>query len=216
MRAPTLLLLLFLLPKASFADFFDEGMPPAKGPVVEKKTQSLLLGLDGAWGGHAEEGLDSSKGEYSASYSTLGGLLSVEYYEWAEFFLRGGLGVMRLVGLRVNGRSQNMENREQWHVPFYCYGFYRLNELFSVGAGPTYLIETTMYLHGQMVPQSSFHHIFLDLALQFRPQIDEKLHAIFTGIVGLNLIPGRQNTYSVFDLLHLRFQLMAGISYALF
>lgn len=216
MSAPTLLLFLALVPAAVSADFFDGDVPLPQKTAAEKKTKPLLLGLDLAWSGHVEEGLDRSKGEYSTSYAALGGFFGVEYHEWSEFFLRGGLGIMRLTGLRVNSRSQSMESREQWHVPFYVHAFYKIDELFAVGMGFTHLIETTMYLNSQPVPQSSFNHIFLDLVLQVRPRVGEKLQAIFTGIIGLNLIPGRQNTYSVFDLLHLRFQIMAGVGYSLF
>lgn len=165
--------------------------------------------------GHSEEGLDRSKGEYSVSYSALGGAVTAEYH-LPDFYLHGGIGLMRLMGLRVNGKSQDMENRVQWHVPVYAHAFYRLDKLVAIGAGLTHLTETRMYLDSQPVPESSYNHLFVDAAIQVRPQLSENLAAVITGVIGLNVIPGRQHTYSVGDLLHLRFQLMAGMVYAAF
>ncbi|GAB4433482.1 MAG: hypothetical protein OHK0011_16530 [Turneriella sp.] len=201
--------LLFLVSTGLSADFFDEPAQP-KPPV-----RSVFFGAELAATGHSEAGLDRSKGEYSVSYSTLGGSATAEYH-LSEFYFHGGIGLMRLMGLRVNGQSQNMENRVQWHVPLYAHAFYRLDKLVALGTGLTHLTETTMYLNDQPVPESSYNHLFVDAALQLRPRLGENLTAVITGVIGLNVIPGRQHTYSVGDLLHLRFQLMAGIVYAAF
>jgi hypothetical protein len=204
-----LLVLLLLLPAGLSADFFDE--PVEQKPAV----QPILLGAELAATGHSEEGLDRSKGEYSVSYSTVGGSVTAEYH-LPDLYFHGGIGLMRLMGLRVNGQSQSMENRVQWHIPVYAHAFYRIDQLFAVGAGFTHLTETTMRLNGQPVPESSYNHLFIDAALQLRPRLSENLTAVFTGVIGLNVIPGRQHTYSIGDLLHLRFQLMAGMVYAFF
>lgn len=204
-----MLVLLLLLPAGLSADFFDE--PVEQKPAV----QPILLGAELAATGHSEDGLDRSKGEYSVSYSTVGGSLTAEYH-LPGFYVHGGIGLMRLMGLRVNGQSQRMQNRVQWHIPVYAHAFYRIDQLFAVGVGFTHLTETTMYLNDQPVPESSYNHWFIDAALQLRPGLSEKLTAVITGMIGLNVIPGRQHTYSVGDLLHLRFQLTAGMVYAFF
>jgi len=200
-------LVLVFLPAAAPAEFFVD----AAGPNSVERP--LSLGGELAVAGHSEEGLDRSKGEYSVSYSALGGSLVAEYH-LPDYYFHGGIGLMRLMGLRVNGLSQSMENRVQWHVPLYVHAFYRLDKLFSLGAGLAHLTETTMQLNGQSVPESSYNHLFLDAALQVRPQLSERISAVITGVIGLNVIPGRQHTYSVGDLLHLRFMLMAGLVYA--
>ncbi len=208
LRRLSVLLALFL-PAALSADFFDDAEEPKPAP------RSVFLGGEIAAAGHTEEGLDRSKGEYSVSYSALGGSVTAEYH-LADFYVHGGIGLMRLMGLRVNGESQNMENRVQWHVPAYAHAFYPLDKMLALGAGLTHLTETTMYLNGQKVPESSYNHLFIDAALQARPRLSENLNAVITAVVGVNVIPGRQHTYSVGDLLHLRFQLMAGMVYAAF
>ncbi|MFZ5627511.1 MAG: hypothetical protein ACOY5B_00165 [Spirochaetota bacterium] len=199
----------FFLPAALFADFFVEPAEP------KPAMRQFFFGAGLSVAGHSEEGLDRSKGEYSVSYSALGGAVTAEYH-LPDFYLHGGIGLMRLMGLRVNGKSQDMENRVQWHVPVYAHAFYRLDKLVAIGAGLTHLTETRMYLDSQPVPESSYNHLFVDVAIQVRPQLSENLAAVITGVIGLNVIPGRQHTYSVGDLLHLRFQLMAGMVYAAF
>jgi len=204
-----LVLALLFLPTALAAEFFVD---PAESKPVPR---SVFLGGEISVAGHSEEGLDRSKGEYSVSYSALGGSVTAEYH-LADVYFHGGVGLMRLMGLRVNGLSQSMENRVQWHVPAYAHAFYRLDKLLALGAGLTHLTETRMYLDSQPVPESSYNHLFIDAALQVRPKLSENLNAVITAVVGINVIPGRQHTYSVGDLLHLRFQLMAGMVYAAF
>lgn len=200
------LLTLAILPARLSANAFD-----VRGNAT---SRTVFAGLEASVAGHTEEGLDRSKGEYSASYSALGGSLIVEYH-LPDYYFHSGIGLMRLMGLRVNGLSQSMENRVQWHVTVYGHAFYRLDKLLAIGVGLTHLTETTMQLNGQSVPESSYHHLFIDAALQIRPQINDRIFAVATGVIGLNVIPGRQHTYSVGDLLHLRFQLLAGMVYAL-
>lgn len=204
-----ILFFFLFLPAALSADFFDEAIE------TKPAVRTVFLGGQLAATGHVEEGLDSSKGEYSVSHSSLGGSVIGEYH-LSEFYAQAGIGLMRLTGLRVNGYSQSMQNRVQWHVPVFVHAYCPLGRYWALGAGFTHLTETRMYLNAQAVPESSFHHLFLDTALQVRPQVMENLFAVITAIVGLNLIPGRQHTYSVGDLLHLRFQLMAGMVYATF
>ena len=199
------LLALAVLPARLSANAFD-----VRGNAI---SRTVFAGVEASFAGHSEEGLDRSKGEYSVSYSALGGSLIAEYH-LPDYYFHGGIGLMRLMGLRVNGLSQSMENRVQWHVPAYVHVFYRLDKLLAIGAGLTHLTETTMQLNGQPVPESSYNHLFIDAALQVRPQISDRISAVITGVIGLNVIPGRQHTYSVGDLLHLRFQLMAGMVYA--
>lgn len=204
-----LLLVSLLLPGALSADFFDEPVPP------KPSVRQVSLGAGLAVAGHTEDGLDRSKGEYSASYAALGGSVTAEYH-LPEFYFHGGVGLMRLIGLRVNGESQKMQNRVQWHVPVYVHAFYRFDKLLALGAGLTHLTETRMYLNDQPVPESSFNHLFIDAAIQVRPGLSDNLTALITGVIGLNVLPGRQHTYSAFDLLHLRFQLNAGMVYTIF
>lgn len=195
---------------ALFADFFDE--PLKKAPVL---VRTFYFGAEVAFTGHTEEGLNRSQGDYSVGYSTLGGCITAEY-DTGDFFVHGGVGLVRLMGLSVNGQSQSMRDRVQWHVPVYAHAYFRLDRAWALGAGLTHLTETRMYLNSQPVPDSSFNHLFLDAALQVRPQLGEYLTGVITAAVGINLIPGRRHTYSAGDLLHLRFGLMAGVVYAAF
>lgn len=190
------------------ANSYDE-----KGNPIERNY--FWLGLEGSLTAHSEDGLDRTKGEYAVSYSTLGGSV-VGQYHFGDFFFHGGIGGMKLLGLRVNGTSIEMKNRTQWHIPVFLHAYYKIDELVAVGAGLTHLTETTMYLDGAKVPDSSYNQIFLDAALQLRPRLNERVRLTVTAIMGLNLIPGRQHTYSVGDLLHLRFQLNLGAVYALY
>lgn len=173
------------------------------------------VGIDIAGAAHDEEGLDSSKGTYSVSYSSLGGMLNAQFV-LPEYYFEGGVGLLRLMSLTVNSAAIDMTTRVQWHVPFYGYAFYRISPIFAMGGGLTHLTETTMFLNGSAVPNSSYNHIFLDMAAELTPEISERLKIKVMLIGGLNLIPGRQHTYSVFDLLHVRLQLNVGVLYRLF
>lgn len=164
---------------------------------------------------HNEEGLDKSKGEYSVSYGTVGGSLLVRY-DFADWFLQGGLGLMRLTSLTVNSVKIDMQQRVQWHVPFYAHLYFKVFPIFNMGLGLTHLTETTMYVNSVPAPDSSYNQIFVDGALQVAPQLAKNLTLTVTAVLGLNLIPGRQHTYAVGDLLHLRLQINVGVLYAVF
>lgn len=172
-------------------------------------------GFDLGWAGHNEAGLDRSKGEYDVSYNTLGGYLSGQYH-LPDFYLHGGVGLLRLMTLTVNSMTMAMENRTQWHVPVFLHAYYPIDPVFAFGAGLSHLTETTMYLNGKEVPKSSYNHVFADLAMQFSSRLTRRLKLVFTFVIGVNMIPGRQNVYTVTDLLHLRAQLTAGMQYQLF
>lgn len=199
--------LLGLLPVGAYANAFD--IRP------EKKEKKFFAGLEAALTAHTEEGLDSSKGDYSVSYSTFGGSTVAQYY-FDDFYLQGGVGLVRLLALNINNVKIDMSNRVQWHVPLYLHAYYRVHPVFGLGAGFTHLIETTMYLNSQAVPDSSYSQLFLDLAAQVKPQLNDSLTMLLTAVVGLNLIPGRQHVYSVGDLLHVRFHFNLGLVYAVF
>lgn len=174
----------------------------------------LLVGLETSLTPHLEEGLDHTKGSYSVSYLTWGGSLTAQYH-FTEFYLDAGVGMMRLLSLKVNDLKIDMSNRTQWHLPFYAHAYYKLDPIFALGTGLTHLTELPMYVDSQKVPDSSYHHIFVDVAAQLTPEISPDLKLVFTALVGLNMIPGRQNVYSVGDLLHVRFQFNAGMLYRL-
>lgn len=161
---------------------------------------------------HIEDGLDKSKGEYSARYTTVGGNFSVEYH-WLPFIFEGVLGLQKLVQLSVNSFSIDMAERTQWHIMFSLNSYYKVASSFALGVGLTNLTETPMYVHGVEVPESSFLHLFLDVAARYTPSITENLFLNVTGILGLNLLPGRRVTYSPFTLLHTRFQINLGVLY---
>lgn len=182
--------------------------------VPSSAPPRLLVGLATSLTPHLEEGLDHTKGSYSVSYLTWGGSLTAQYH-FTEFYLDAGVGLMRLLSLKVNDLKIDMSNRTQWHLPFYAHAYYKLDPLFALGTGITHLTELPMYVDSQKVPDSSYHHIFIDVAAQITPEINPDLKLVFTALVGLNVIPGRQNVYSVGDLLHLRFQFSAGILYRL-
>jgi hypothetical protein len=182
---------------------------------IAKVENKFRVGADAAVTFHSEAGLDSSKGEYGVSDTTFGGSALAQYH-FQDFYLEGGVGIMRLLSLTVNGTKVDMANRVQWHIPVFARGYYKLTSFMGVGVGLTHLTETTMYLNSNPVPNSSYHHIFLDLAAQVTPQLNDKLWIVFTFIFGLNMIPGRQHTYSVGDLLHVRAQFNVGAAFALF
>lgn len=183
-----------------------------KGNAVPKPWYA---GFDLGWAGHNEAGLDRSKGEYDVSYNTLGGYLSGQYH-FPEFYLHGGLGLLRLMTLRVNSVAMAMENRTQWHVPVFLHAYYRVDPVFAFGAGLSHLTETTMYLNGTEVPKSSYNHVFVDIAMQLSPRLTSSVKLVFTLVFGVNMVPGRQNVYTVTDLLHVRAQLTAGMQFLLF
>lgn len=178
-------------------------------------SRKFHAGLEFAAAAHNEEGLDKSKGEYSVSYGTLGGSL-VARYDLADFFLQGGVGLMRLTSLTVNSVQIDMQKREQWHVPVYARMHYKVFPLFNLGLGLTHLTETTMYVNSLPAPESSYNHIFADGVMQLTPQLAENLSMMVTVVLGVNLVPGRQHTYSVGDLLHIRLQANIGLLYAVF
>lgn len=173
------------------------------------------VGIDIAGAAHDEQGLDTSKGAYSVSYSSFGGMLNTQFV-LPQIFFEGGVGLLRLMSLTVNSAAIDMSVRTQWHVPFYGYAFYRIAPIFAMGGGLTHLTETTMFLNGSAVPDSSYNQLFLDMAAELTPEINERLKIKLLLVGGLNLIPGRQHTYSVFDLLHVRLQLNVGVLYRLF
>lgn len=180
---------------------------------VKKKSQnSIYVGLEGTVTRHNEEGLDSTKGEYSVGYTTLGGSVTAQYH-FPEFFFDAGVGLMNLMNLTVNDVKISMANRSQLHLPVYTHIYYKFDPMFGLGTGFTHLTELSTYVDSQKVPDSSYHHLFLDLAAQVSPQISSKLVLTFTAVVGMNLIPGRQNVYSPADLLHVRFQFNLGLLY---
>lgn len=183
-----------------------------KGNAVPKPWYA---GFDLGWAGHSEAGLDRSKGEYDVSYNTLGGYLSGQYH-LPDFYLHGGVGLLRLMTLKVNSVQMAMENRTQWHVPVFLHAYYRVDPIFAIGAGLSHLTETTMYLNGTRVPESSYNHVFVDIAMQLSPKLTHRLKFVFTLVFGVNMVPGRQNVYTVTDLLHVRAQLTAGMQYLLF
>lgn len=197
----------YIFPVAVFANAFD-----VRSVGNEKK---FFAGLETSLAAHIEDGLDSSKGQYAVSYSAFGGSVLAQYH-FDDFFFQGGVGLMRLLGLTINDFKVDMTNRVQWHVPFYFHAYYKLHPVFGLGTGFTHLTETTMYLNSQAVPDSSYNHLFLDIAAQIRPQLNDSLAMLFTAVVGLNLIPGRQHVYSVGDMLHLRFQFNLGLVYGIF
>lgn len=119
--------------------------------------------------------------------------------------------MMTLLALKVNDVKVDMSNRTQWHLPFYGHIFYKVDPLFALGAGITHLTELSMYIDSQKIPNSSYHHIFVDIAAQFSIPVHDRLVMTITPIVGLNVLPGRQNVYSVGDLLHVRLQFNLGI-----
>jgi len=173
-------------------------------------------GIESSLLAHNEEGLDKSKGEYSVSYTTFGGSL-IARYEFPDFYIQGGIGAMRMLSLTVNTIKVDMSNRRQWHFPaLYAHAYFKVFSFFNLGLGLTHLTEATVYVDGAPVPESSYNQIFADAAVQFTPRLTENLTMTIGGVLGLNLIPGRQHTYSVGDLLHLRVQLNLGVLYALF
>ncbi len=180
-----------------------------------KVSPKLWVGLVGNFNSHFEKGLDSTKGDYSASYLTAGGVLAAQYF-FEDYYLAGGFGFDRLLTLAVNDFALDMQSREQWHVPVFLRGFLPLTESFAVGAGFTYLTETIMYLNGQSASEKAYAQLFLDLALDYRYCFAEKWCALASGIVGMNLYPGRQHTYSPGDLFHSRLELNLGALYALY
>jgi hypothetical protein len=208
----TLLRLIFFAIVAPATAGLSANVFDIRSDSAEKK---FFAGIEGTVALQVEEGLDSSKGQYSVSYSALGGGLVAQYF-FSDFYLQSGVGLMRLMALTINNVKIDMTERVQWHVPFYLHAYYRLFPIFAMGAGFTHLTETTMYLYSQAIPYSSYNHLFLDLALQLKPEINDSLTLLATFVTGVNLIPGRQHVYSVGDLLHLRFQMYFGIVYALF
>lgn len=197
-------------------------MPDERGNTVLKPvtepvdlSRKFHAGAEFAATAHSEEGLDKSKGDYSVSYGTLGGSL-VARYDLTDFFLQGGVGLMRLTSLTVNALKIDMQNRVQWHVPVYVHLHYKVFPVFNLGLGLTHLTETTMYVNSVAAPESSYNHIFADGLMQVTPQLAENLTMIVTVVLGVNLIPGRQHTYSVGDLLHIRVQANIGLIYAAF
>ncbi len=207
LRYPHRLLWLWLAVAGQLHAATDE-----KGNAVSRPWKA---GFDLGWAGHNEAGLDRSKGEYDVSYNTLGGFLSGQY-RLPDFYLHGGIGLMRLMTLRVNSVAMAMENRTQWHVPVFLHAYYPIDPVFAFGAGISHLTETTMYLNGTAVPKSSYNHLFIDLAMQFSPKLSRRVNLVFTFVFGINMFPGRQNVYTVTDLLHVRAQLTAGLQYLLF
>jgi hypothetical protein len=189
--------------------------PAPASPVAAKKEKKFYIGVEGTATAHIEEGLDHTKGDYSVSYTTLGGSITSQYH-FPSFYFETGAGLMTLLALKVNDVKIDMSNRSQLHLPFYIRAYYKLDPLFAIGVGATHLIELSMYVDSQQVPHSTYNHFFLDLAAQVTPQISETLLLTFTAVVGINLIPGRQNIYSVGDLLHMRFQFNVGLLYRLF
>ncbi len=200
-----LLCLLSVLPVSAATD--------EKGNVAVKNP--WYAGIDLAGAAHSEAGLDRSKGEYDVTYTAFGGSLYAQYH-LPDYYIHAGAGLMRLMSLTVNKVSIAMEERTQWHVPVFVHAYYRVDPVFALGTGLTHLTETTMYLHGSAVPKSSYHHLFLDIAMQFTPKISDRLKASVTFVFGVNLVPGRQNVYTVTDLLHLRAVLSIGLLYSVF
>ncbi len=185
---------------------------PAEAPDLGRKFHA---GLEFAATAHNEEGLDKSKGDYSVSYGTLGGSLLVRY-DLADFFFQAGVGLMRLTSLTVNLVKIDMEKRSQWHIPVYAHMHYKVFSVFNLGLGLTHLTETTMYVNSMPAPDSSFNHLFADGLVQVAPQLAENLTMLLTVVLGVNLVPGRQHTYTVGDLLHIRVQANIGLIYAVF
>lgn len=198
---------ILLLPTAIYANAFDLR--------AESREKKFFAGVETSVALHLEEGLDSSKGQYSVNYSAFGGSAFAQYY-FDDFYLQAGVGLMRLLALTINDVKIDMTNRVQWHVPFYLHAYYKLHPIFGLGTGFTHLTETTMYLNSQAVPNSSYNQLFLDVAAQLKPRLDDSLTLLVTTVIGLNLIPGRQHVYSVGDLFHMRFQFNLGLMYAIF
>lgn len=180
-----------------------------------KPQQAWYAGVDVSGAAHSEAGLDRSKGEYDVTYTTFGGAVSAQYH-LPDYYFHAGVGLMRLMSLTVNKVSIAMQDRTQWHLPVFAHAYYRIDPAFAFGAGLTHLTETTMYLKGNPVPASSYSHVFLDIAMQFMPALNDRLKANVTVIFGVNLIPGRQNVYTVTDLLHVRVGLNVGLLYSIF
>lgn len=149
------------------------------------------------------------------SYGTVGGSV-VARYDLSDFFLQGGVGLMRLTSLTVNAVKIEMNGREQWHVPVYAHLYYSVFPVFNIGFGLTHLTETTMYVNSVAAPESSYSHLFADGAMQVAPRLAENLTMTVTAVLGINLVPGRQHTYTIGDLLHIRVQVNIGLLYAAF
>ncbi len=190
---------------------YDERGNVLQGGGSETK---FYLGAEAAITRHIEEGLDHTKGEYSVGYTTLGGSLTAQYH-FPDFYFDAGVGMMKLLALSVNDVKIDLSNRSQWHLPFYAHAFYKIDPMFAVGTGITHLTELSMYVDSQKVPDSSYNHIFIDLAAQVSVSLNSSFVLTFTPVVGINVIPGRQNVYSVGDLLHMRLQFNVGLLYRL-
>lgn len=203
----TLFFLLFAFEISAQGILYDE-----RGNIRAAKTPAnqFYAGAEASILRHFEEGLDHTKGEYSVGYTTLGGSVTAQYH-FPDFYFDAGVGMMTLLALKVNDVKVDMSNRTQWHLPFYGHIFYKVDPLFALGAGITHLTELSMYIDSQKIPNSSYHHIFVDIAAQFSIPVHDRLVMTITPIVGLNVLPGRQNVYSVGDLLHVRLQFNLGI-----
>jgi len=199
--------------------FICAGLPVWAGNAFDVRGNAIEntfhIGLEISGIANSETGLDSSKGSYSASNTLLGGGL-IARYDIDEFYLQAGLGASNLMAQKVNELSIDMTGRTQWHIPFYAYAFYKLHRFFGAGTGFSHITETTLCVDGTPAPDSSFHHIFLDIAGQFQAKINDAMRMHVTLVTGVNLIPGRQNVYTIGDLLHLRFQANIGATYAVF
>lgn len=200
-----------------FSILVNQGVSAANAFDVRgnKLTKDFFVGAEMAGTAHSETGLDTSKGRYSTSDTTLG-LSVVAQYHLTEYYFQSGIGLMYLMAQKINELSIDMTGRTQWHVPLYLHGYYKLHPYFAAGAGLTYLIETSLRVNGTSAPDTSYAHTFLDLAGQFTAPVNADLKLNLTVIVGLNLFPGRQNVYTVGDLLHVRFQLNVGLAYGIF
>jgi hypothetical protein len=193
-----------------------EGKYDERGNLLQVSgdDRKFYAGAEAAISRHIEEGLDHTKGEYSVAYTTLGGSVTAQYH-FSDFYFDAGVGMMKLLALSVNSVKIDLSNRTQWHLPFYAHAFYKLDPMFALGAGMTHLTELSMYVDSQKVPNSSYNHIFIDLAAQVSVPLDHSFVLTFTPVIGINVIPGRQNVYSVGDMLHLRLQFNVGILFRL-
>lgn len=136
-------------------------------------------------------------------------------YHFSEYYFIANVGLMRLMSQTVNSKSIDMNARTQYHVPVSLWALWKALKGFGLGFGFTHLTETTLYLRGEPVPESSYHQLFADLLLQLNPRITQDLRLNVAAIWGLNLMPGRQHIFTPTDLFHYRLQLQVGLLFAL-
>ncbi|HRP68014.1 MAG TPA: hypothetical protein PLY93_00580 [Turneriella sp.] len=189
--------------------------PTPKIVEATKEVYPIYVGVALVLAKHLEEGVDQSKGDYHVGYTAFGGALSGEY-EYHAFLFQGAFTFMRLFQMNVNGYSIDMRERTQWHLLFSANMFYSIYPSMALGVGLTHLTETSMYVNDTKVADSSFQHIFLDIAARYMPRLTDKMNLDIAAVVGLNMLPGRRHTYSIFDLVHARFQINVGVRYRVF